>query len=136
MSSTSILSLPDTEAGHSSGLTRQQTASEICKLIYSASPTTTQHLDDFYEPNAIYENPLFTASSRAVISDIHSLATRFNQLDIPRPAAVLYALFNLKTDIWIDPWFHALRIWSEIGDISESESFGEPSRTSPRNTVY
>ena len=77
-----------------------------------------------------YENPFMTATSRSVISDIYSLARQLCNLDIPKPLAMLYILFRLKppdakrknTD---SSWFQGMRVWTEIGDICESESFGE-----------
>ena len=77
-----------------------------------------------------YENPFMTATSRSVISDIYSLARQLCNLDIPKPLAMLYILFRLKppdakrknTD---SSWFQGMRVWTEIGDICESESFGK-----------
>ena len=71
-----------------------------------------------------------TATSRSVISDIYSLARQLCNLDIPKPLAMLYILFRLKppdakrknAD---SSWFQGMRVWTEIGDICESESFGK-----------
>lgn len=81
-----------------------------------------------------YENPLVTATSRSIIHDIYSLAGKFRAVDVPRPLAVLNTLFRLNhqsdlmgTHEWGDgsePWFQGLRVWTEIGEITESESFG------------
>lgn len=107
-------------------LSRHAAALEICDIVYGASPRSWDVLERFYDASAVYENPFLTASSRAVISDIHSIASHLSRLDVPRPNAVLYALLGFKTDhLWSDPWFHALKVWSEIGDVCESESFGE-----------
>ena len=86
-------------------------------LILPTSPTRT--------PNS-YENPFVTATSRSLISDIHRLARQLSSIDIPRPLATVYTLFGLalpKDDVNV-PLFQALRVWNEIGDICECESFG------------
>ena len=48
-------------------------------------------------------------------------------VDIPRPLAVLCTLFRLQPleNLLDDPLFQALRVWNDISDISESESFGK-----------
>jgi hypothetical protein len=80
-----------------------------------------------------YENPLLTATSRSVIADIHKLSRQLSKVDVPRPLAMFYTLFRLKPpehvggqDVY-DPLFQALRVWTELGDMSESESFGTSS---------
>jgi hypothetical protein len=104
----------------------QTSAIEVCDLVYSASISSWNAIERFYEPTATYENPFVTASSRALLADIHSVASHLSQIDVPRPVAVLYTLFGLKKErLWTDPWFRALTVWSEIGDVCESESFGE-----------
>lgn len=77
-----------------------------------------------------YENPFITATSRSVISDIYSLARQLCYVDIPKPLAMLYILFRLKPPdakpgSRDSSWFQGMRVWTEIGDICESESFGE-----------
>ena len=67
---------------------------------------------------------LVTATSRRVLADIHAVAAQLAQFDVPRPLAVLYALLGFKQEN-IQSWFRLLRVWSESGDICESESFGE-----------
>lgn len=109
-----------------SHLSRHVTALEICELVYSGSVPSWEAIERFYESNAIYENPLVTATSRKLIADIHTVAGQLARIDVPRPTAILYALFGVESD---DPdlhrWFGLLRAWSEAGDVSESESFGE-----------
>ena len=101
-------------------------AIEVCDLVYSASVTSWDAIERFYEPSATYENPFVTATSRALLSEIHTLASHLSQVDVPRPLAVLCALFGIKREsIWTDPWFRALRVWNEMGDICESESVGK-----------
>lgn len=115
------------ETRHSAlSISRHATALEICDLVYSASEPSWEAIERFYEPNAIYENPVVTATSRAVIADIHTVAGQLAEIDIPRPLAVLYALFGVKREPGgFDPLFRLLRAWSETGDVCESESFGE-----------
>lgn len=78
-----------------------------------------------------YENPFITATSRSVISDIYSLARQLCYVDIPKPLAMLFILFRLKppdkprSSAGGESWFQGLRVWTEIGEICESESFGE-----------
>lgn len=101
-------------------------AIEVCDLVYSASISSWDGIERFYEPNATYENPFVTATSRTLLADIHTVASHLSQIDVPKPIAVLHALFGLKKEkLWTDPWFSALSVWSEIGDVCESESFGE-----------
>jgi hypothetical protein len=83
-----------------------------------------------------YENPLLTATSRTIISDIHMLSRRLSEVDVPKPLAMLCTLFGIKPpdiilpgrrrkrDTRYDPLFQALRVWSDIHDICESDSFG------------
>ncbi|KAK7049764.1 hypothetical protein VNI00_005795 [Paramarasmius palmivorus] len=78
------------------------------------------------EINLSYENPIITTTSRAMLADIYRLSRRFNSVDIPRPIAVIYTLFGLELPTYINkPLLHALKAWSDIGDISETEGFGE-----------
>ena len=106
-------------------ISRHATALEICDLVYSASVPTWEAIERFYEPNSTYENPFVTATSRAVIADIHATAAQLAQIDVPKPVAVLYALLGLKREgRRMSSWFSLLRAWSEMGDVSESESFG------------
>lgn len=83
-----------------------------------------------YDTYFRYENPFITATSRSVISDIYSLARQLCYVDVPKPLAMLYILLRLKppdmprTSSGSDSWFQGLRVWTEIGDICESESFG------------
>ena len=108
-------------------LSRHATALEICDLVYGAAVPTWDAIERFYESNATYENPFVTATSRGVIADIHSIAGQLARIDVPRPLAILYTLFGVSPEAsGIYPvLFRLLRIWSETGDVCESESFGE-----------
>ncbi|KAG9311762.1 hypothetical protein JVU11DRAFT_8005 [Chiua virens] len=77
------------------------------------------------EPNNTYENPLITATSRALISDIHTLTRRYRAIDVPRPLSILCTLLRMRPPNKHagDPWFKAIRMWAEIDDVSETESF-------------
>ena len=73
-----------------------------------------------------YENPFLTATSRSIIADMFQLSRQLSTVDIPRPLAVIYTLFRLSPPERLNnPLFRALRVWTDIGDISESESFGK-----------
>ena len=111
----------DTRQSALSHHSRHVTALEICEIVYSGSAPSWEAIERFYESNAIYENQLVTATSRKVIADIHTVAGQLAHIDVPRPLAALYALLGVEHD----SWFRLLRAWSETGDVSESESFGE-----------
>ncbi|EPQ58967.1 hypothetical protein GLOTRDRAFT_33026, partial [Gloeophyllum trabeum ATCC 11539] len=107
------------------------TALEVCDLVYGDGDgrhSTLDAIERYYESNAgAYENPLLTATSRSVLCDIYSLTNRLSRLDVPRPIVVLYTLFGkqhlLEGDAASDSLFQALRVWTEVGEITESESF-------------
>jgi len=83
-----------------------------------------------------YENPVITATSRALIADIHTLARQFSAIDFPRPSTVLRTLLHLQPPdpADSDPWFRVLRVWSEVEEFSESESFGASCSYHPSST--
>lgn len=74
-----------------------------------------------YEPNATYENPLITATSRQMITDIHRISRTCSELDMPTPLSL--AASSLRGASGLRRWFRVLRVWSEISDICETESF-------------
>ncbi|KII94651.1 hypothetical protein PLICRDRAFT_127735, partial [Plicaturopsis crispa FD-325 SS-3] len=97
-----------------------------------------------------YENPFVTATSRSVIRDIYSLTRQLSHLDIPRPLAMFCTLFRIKPpDVLLGKRradgelerpdeaasFQALRVWTEVGDISESESFDGHRRSVVEHTL-
>ncbi|KAH8096714.1 hypothetical protein BXZ70DRAFT_975122 [Cristinia sonorae] len=111
-------------------------ALEICDLVYGPTPTSWEAIERFYEPSATYENPFITATSRSVIADIHTLSTQLAQVDIPKPVALLFTLFGMeRTGRWREPWFRALRVWSEVGDVCESDSFDGHRKTVVEHTL-
>ncbi|GLB34177.1 hypothetical protein LshimejAT787_0110610 [Lyophyllum shimeji] len=85
-----------------------------------------------------YENPFLTANSRSVIADIHHISRQLSFVDVPRPLAMLCTLFRLNLPRFApnaDPLFHGLRIWTELGDICESESFDGHKKTIVEHTL-
>ena len=67
---------------------------------------------------------MITASSRQIIGDINALTRQLRELDVPRPLAMFKTLFR-PSDGYDESWFHLLRVWSEIEEMYDSESFGE-----------
>ena len=107
-------------------LAHHQTAAEVCELFYGASPPAWQTVERFYDPNATYENPFVTATSKDTIADVHALGRYLSQLDVPKPGAILCAFFRLSADHrWRNAWFRGMSMWNEVNDISECESFGK-----------
>ncbi|KAH9915447.1 uncharacterized protein BXZ73DRAFT_92612 [Epithele typhae] len=118
-------------------LSHHQTAAEVCELFYGDSPPAWAAVERFYDPNATYENPCLTATSRETISDVHLLSRYLSQLDVPKPGAVLCTLFRLSADHrWRDAWFRGVRMWNEINEISECDSFDGHKRTMVEHTLH
>ncbi|GAW02444.1 hypothetical protein LENED_004100 [Lentinula edodes] len=66
----------------------------------------------------VYENPLLSV------------------VNVPRPLAVVYSFFRLQVpDYLSSPWIHALRAWTEIDDICETESFDGHRKTIVEHTL-
>ncbi|KAG2091833.1 uncharacterized protein F5147DRAFT_722970 [Suillus discolor] len=114
---------------------------QVCDFVYDNSPSTS-FLDTaelFYETRAgHYENPLITATSRTLIADIHALVRQFSIVDIPKPSKIFSALLPrvfIKESVSSDPWFRVLRIWSEIEEFNESESFDGHKRSIVEHTL-
>ncbi|KAF8434534.1 hypothetical protein L210DRAFT_3553144 [Boletus edulis BED1] len=91
----------------------------------TAFPSFLGTSEYFYDSRAGYENPLITAASRSLISDIHTLTRRCCAVDVPRPLSLLHTLLRARppNELFDDPWFKAVRIWAEVDDICETESF-------------
>ncbi|KAH7931180.1 hypothetical protein BV22DRAFT_1027407 [Leucogyrophana mollusca] len=108
-------------------VSRHATALEVCDFVYgnSPSPSFLDAAELFYEEHARYENPFITATSRSVISDIYTLTRQLCTVDVPKPLAMLYTLLRFRPPDGgsSNKWFQALQVWSEVGEISESESF-------------
>lgn len=97
------------------------------------SSVSSCHSDPHLKPNrwhvtSSYENPFITATSRSVISDIHRLSRQLSSIDVPRPLAMMCTLFRLRPPNLgqnsSDALFTALRVWTDVEDICESEFFG------------
>jgi len=57
--------------------------------------------------------------------DCHNLTRYVSDIGVPRPRALLATLFGRRGNPEEERWFEALKCWSEIGDIAESEGWGE-----------
>jgi hypothetical protein len=75
---------------------------------------------------ASYENPVITATSRDSIGDIHSLSQYLSELDAPKPISLLRSFLGLaRVPAEQESWFQISRMWTEVDDVCENESFGE-----------
>ncbi|KAH7882418.1 hypothetical protein F5I97DRAFT_1780591, partial [Phlebopus sp. FC_14] len=101
---------------------------QVCDYVYdnSAFPSFFGTSELFYESRASdYENPLITATSRSIISDVHSFMCLLCIVDVPKPLTMFRTILKSHPPDALDddPWFRAVRIWSEVDDVSETESF-------------
>ncbi|KAI0375932.1 hypothetical protein BV20DRAFT_959993 [Pilatotrama ljubarskyi] len=119
-------------------LAHHRTAGDVCELFYGASPPAWQAVERLYDAHATYENPFLTATSKDTISDVHALAHTLSQLDVPKPWAVLRALFRLSGDSarWENTWFRGLSMWNEVNNISECDTFDGHKRTMVEHTLH
>ena len=79
-----------------------------------------------------YENPFITATSRDSIGDIHSFSQYLSELDAPKPTSLLSSLLGLaRIPTERGSWFQISRMWTEVDDVCENESFGESAHLSP-----
>ncbi|KAJ7055010.1 hypothetical protein C8F01DRAFT_994690 [Mycena amicta] len=123
--------------------TTYATALDVCTTMYGENTATPDAIERFYEASAsAYENPVLTATSRSVIAEIHSLSRQLSAIDVPRPIALLCIIFRLqppRTGFLArninDPLFQALRVWADIGDICENESFDGHRKTIVEHTL-
>ncbi|KAL1743100.1 hypothetical protein HDZ31DRAFT_83643 [Schizophyllum fasciatum] len=126
-----------TSATSMSLLSIHATAVEISHSVYGDRPSSADAIERFYEPNAAslrivpgmpykfdcsYENPFVTATSRSIIEDIYSLSEQLGNLTVPRPLAMLLTILRLSENN-AGILLRATRSWTDIGDLSESESF-------------
>ncbi|KAF8528843.1 hypothetical protein BU17DRAFT_79998 [Hysterangium stoloniferum] len=115
------------------------------QLVYGKDQTRSNVEAAFqriYEPNAMcdiltlnYENPFLTATSRGMIADIYHITQQWSEIDIPTPYSVLSRVlpFVATTD---DKWFPMLRVWSEVGDICDAESFDGRRKSMVEHTLH
>jgi len=67
-----------------------------------------------------------TATSRDSIGDIHSFSQYLSELDAPKPTSLLSSLLGLaRIPAERESWFQISRMWTEVDDVCENESFGE-----------
>lgn len=114
------------------------TSLDVCDYVYGEGVASMDTINRFYEPNAIYENPFLTATSRSVIADIHRLSRQLSAIDVPRPLAMFCTLFRLRIPERAQsagPLFHGLRVWTEMGDVCENESFDGHRKTIVEHTL-
>ncbi|KAK7062293.1 hypothetical protein R3P38DRAFT_3492295 [Favolaschia claudopus] len=111
------------------------TAVDVCATMYGENATSSDTIER-------YENPVLTATSRSVIADVHHLSRHLSVIDVPRPVALICTLFRLQPPRAgflarniDDPLFQALRVWTEIGDICENESFDGHRKTIVEHTL-
>ncbi|KAF8897898.1 hypothetical protein BD779DRAFT_1432771 [Infundibulicybe gibba] len=135
------------DASRLSVVSCRATALEVCYAVYGESSASIDAVDRFYEANASagtgrYENPVLTATSRSVISDIHKLSRQLSAIDVPRPLAMLCTLLRLKPpNVGFlrqrpsDTLFQAVRVWNDVGEICESESFDGHRKTIVEHTL-
>ncbi|KAF7335311.1 hypothetical protein MSAN_02341900 [Mycena sanguinolenta] len=110
------------------------TAMDVCATMYGENSSSSDTVDRFYESSA--------TTSRSVITDIHHLSRQLSVIDVPRPIALVCTLFRLQPPRAgflarniDDPLFQALRVWTEIGDICENESFDGQKKTIVEHTL-
>ncbi|KAJ3878363.1 hypothetical protein F5051DRAFT_328118 [Lentinula edodes] len=116
------------------------TSLEICEMVYGEHSTSYDAVERFYEASAselrLYENPLVTTTSRTMLTDILRISRQLSVVNVPRPLAVVYSFFRLQVpDYLSSPWIHALRAWTEIDDICETESFDGHRKTIVEHTL-
>lgn len=104
---------------------RHTAAIEVCNLVYNqADPVSWDTLSRFYEADAVYENPVITATSRDAIGDVHSLSQQLAELDAPKPTSLLRSLCGwTHSPAERESWFQISRMWTEVDDVCENESF-------------
>ncbi|OSD04563.1 hypothetical protein PYCCODRAFT_1433432 [Trametes coccinea BRFM310] len=118
-------------------LAHHRTAADVCELFYGESPPAWQAVERFYDAHATYENPFLTATSKDTISDIHALAHTLSKLDVPKPWAVLLAIFRISAgSSQGSSWFRGLSMWNEVNNISECDTFDGHKRTMVEHTLH
>jgi len=133
----STIAFPSTESrshlskSDTSLVSRHTTAIDVCNLVYGhTDPVSWDTLGRFYEADAVYENPIITATSRNSIGDVHSLTQYLSELDAPNPTSLLRSLLGLaRIPADRESWFQISRMWTEVDDVCENESFGESALT-------
>jgi len=124
----STITFPSTEPRNKSDTSivpRHTAAIEVCNLVYGqVDPVSWETLGRFYEADAVYENPVITATSRDSIGDIRSLSQFLAEIDAPKPTSLFRSLLGLvSTPTERESWFQISRMWTEVDDVCENESF-------------
>ncbi|KIY46474.1 hypothetical protein FISHEDRAFT_47240, partial [Fistulina hepatica ATCC 64428] len=130
------------------------TAVEVCHVVYGDTPASLSTIERFYEPDAgthsshehaspsnhvlQYKNPLLTATSRSVITDIYTLSSKLRSVNMPRPIAALCTMLRLappgthsESEL-----FQIMCGWTDIGDVCDSESFDGHRKTIIEHTLH
>ncbi|KAF4619385.1 hypothetical protein D9613_004928 [Agrocybe pediades] len=92
----------------SSTLSARATALDVCYSVYGEGPMSAEAVDHYYEANAC---------------DIHRLSRQLSTIDVPKPLAMICILFRLRPPRSNDALFQGLRVWTDILDVCENESF-------------
>ncbi|KAF8341268.1 uncharacterized protein EI90DRAFT_1710612 [Cantharellus anzutake] len=115
-------------------------ALELHDLIYGSSilrdgPSGDARatIERLYERDAVYSNPLLTASSGDVIKDIHSLVHAFTAFSLPTPLSLFKRMLRSKAET---EWLNIARVWSEVGDVMESDVYDGHRKVIIEHTVY
>ncbi|KZT60193.1 hypothetical protein CALCODRAFT_492778 [Calocera cornea HHB12733] len=115
---------------------RRASALEVHELVYgSYHPSTSrvaingdavkaeqefrERVERLYEADAVYENPLLTADGRTLITALYSLTHKLSGLGLPR----LWSMIPFLSDLDRPKSFPLIRVWSEVLETCESESF-------------
>jgi len=117
-------------------------ALELHDLIYGTGSSlgkyhqlgdTRAAVEKLYERDAVYSNPLLTASSGDVIKDIHSLMHQFTTVSIPTPFSIVKSIFGRDTST---NWLSLAKVWSEVGEVCESDLYDGHRKVVIEHTVY
>ncbi|CDO73808.1 hypothetical protein BN946_scf185015.g137 [Trametes cinnabarina] len=131
------LSQSSVDSASALSLAHHRTAADVCELFYGETPPAWEAVERFYDPHATYENPFLTATSKDTISDVHALAHTLSQLNVPKPWAVLLAIFRMSAvPSQGSSWFRGLNMWNEVNNISECDTFDGHKRTMVEHTLH
>ncbi|KAF9519054.1 hypothetical protein BS47DRAFT_1388473 [Hydnum rufescens UP504] len=94
---------------------------------------TRSAVEKLYERDAVYSNPLLTASSGDVIKDIHSLMHQFTAVSVPTPFSIVKSIFGRDAST---SWLTLGKVWSEVGEVCESDLYDGHRKVVIEHTVY
>ncbi|KZP00106.1 hypothetical protein CALVIDRAFT_533762 [Calocera viscosa TUFC12733] len=115
---------------------RRASALEVHELVYgsyypSSSRVTVngdavkaaqefrERVERLYEADAVYENPLLTADGRTLITALYSVTHKLSSIGLPR----LTAMLPFLSEPDLPKSYPLIRVWSEVLETCESESF-------------